>query len=222
MKDEALVRKVANILISAPFPIDDPKQSAEELYAYAELIKHWNNNTNLVSEESVVEIINNHIIDSVYASFHLPEVNNILDIGTGAGFPGIPLAILRPKTRIILLDSREKPIFFLKEVRLRLKLGNLKMLLGRIEDQNPQTLEISPADSLAISRAYSPAEEFFKNCSWLLESGFPLYYLGSERSKILAPAVLNQTQPLQQHEIPYFADSKEKRLFSFSTSRSPF
>jgi len=106
----------------------------ERLAFFAELVTEKNDSVNLISRRDVESIIENHIFISSYITKYIPEkCNNFLDIGTGGGFPGIPLAIMRPEMKGVLLDSIKKKADAVKDFVSKLKLGNVKVENERVE-----------------------------------------------------------------------------------------
>lgn len=103
---------------------------------YKNLLKEWNEKINLTSIVEDEEIIKKHFIDSIKAfRFEfLKDAKNIIDVGTGGGFPGIPIKIVNEKIDLVLLDSLNKRINFLNEVVKQLKLDGVQTLHGRAED----------------------------------------------------------------------------------------
>lgn len=103
---------------------------------YMNMIKEWNQKINLTAIIEDSEIFKKHFIDSIkiFKFDFLKNCNSIIDIGTGGGFPGIPMKIMRPDANIVLLDSLNKRINFLNEVISTLKLQNIKAIHGRAED----------------------------------------------------------------------------------------
>ncbi|MDR3628190.1 MAG: 16S rRNA (guanine(527)-N(7))-methyltransferase RsmG [Ignavibacteriaceae bacterium] len=128
----------------------------EHLAYFARLVSEKNENVNLVSRKDVDSIIENHIFLSSYITKYLPEkCTRFLDIGTGGGFPGIPLAIMRPDMKGVLIDSTGKKIDAVKEFVDRLKLSNVTVINDRVE--SPQFLsEYSESFDLITSRATVP------------------------------------------------------------------
>ena len=102
---------------------------------YASLLLEWNEKFNLTAIKDIDEIEEKHFIDSLYLDKYV-ELNNksLLDVGTGAGFPGIPLAIVHPTLSVMLLESNGKKISFLKEVVKQLELTNVIIIQGRAEE----------------------------------------------------------------------------------------
>ena len=106
----------------------------EQFNRYYELLIEWNEKINLTAITEQSEVIEKHFIDSILPYKSFKENSSIIDIGSGAGFPGIPLKILRPDLNITLLDSLNKRINFLNIVIDELKLNNIVAIHGRCED----------------------------------------------------------------------------------------
>ncbi len=139
----------------------DPMK-VERLAYFAELVAEKNEKVNLISRKDVDSIIENHIFLSSYATKYLPEkCTNFLDIGTGGGFPGIPLAILRPETKGVLIDSTGKKVEAVKEFVDKLKLSNVTVVNDRVE--NPEFISMySESFDLVVSRATVPLIILFR------------------------------------------------------------
>lgn len=103
---------------------------------YKSMIQEWNKKINLTAITEDEDIIKKHFIDciKIYKFDKFKELNKIIDVGTGAGFPGIPISILEQEKEVVLLDSLNKRIKFLDEVSKELDLKNIKSLHGRAED----------------------------------------------------------------------------------------
>lgn len=110
------------------------KKQLEQFYKYMELLLQWNQKINLTAITDQKEIIIKHFIDSITISKYIKQNENLLDVGTGAGFPGIPIKIIRPDIKITLLDSLNKRINFLDDVINQLKLENIYTVHARIEE----------------------------------------------------------------------------------------
>lgn len=109
-------------------------EQKEKFYLYMQLLLEWNEKINLTAIVEPKEIILKHFIDSITISKYIKENSYLSDVGTGAGFPGIPLKILREDVNIVLVDSLNKRINFLNEVIEKLKLSNIKTVHARAED----------------------------------------------------------------------------------------
>ncbi|KUI96708.1 16S rRNA (guanine(527)-N(7))-methyltransferase RsmG [Vibrio sp. MEBiC08052] len=107
------------------------------LLGYVERLNKWNKAYNLTSVRDPEDMLVKHIMDSIVVSPHLPG-NHFIDVGTGPGLPGIPLAIMNPDKRFILLDSLGKRIRFIKQVIYELNIHNVTPVQSRVEDFQPE------------------------------------------------------------------------------------
>ena len=119
----------------AALSIDE--QRAAPLYEYLQLLQKWNKPFNLTAIKKAEEMIPKHLMDSLSVLAHLGGARRVCDVGTGAGLPGIPLAVCCPETEFVLLDSNGKKTRFLHQVRRHLNLDNVTIVEGRAEDYQP-------------------------------------------------------------------------------------
>ncbi|MGA2592315.1 MAG: 16S rRNA (guanine(527)-N(7))-methyltransferase RsmG [Bryobacteraceae bacterium] len=103
-----------------------------QLGQHYELLTRWNKVLNLTSVRSMEEAVERHYCESVFAACHLPEVASVADIGSGAGFPGIPIAIVRPQCSVALIESHQRKAVFLREAAR--DLGNVRVIAKRAEE----------------------------------------------------------------------------------------
>ena len=118
--------------------VEISQKQADNFYKYMELLLEWNKKMNLTAITEPEEVILKHFVDSLTIIPYLNEENTILDVGTGAGFPGIPLKILEEDKKFTLLDSLNKRTKFLNEVINQLGLENIRTIHGRAEDHAKQ------------------------------------------------------------------------------------
>jgi 16S rRNA (guanine527-N7)-methyltransferase len=128
----------------------------ETLLKFIKLIEKWNRTYNLTAVRNRDEMARLHILDSLTV---MPHINGtrIADIGTGAGLPGIPLAIFLPDTEFILLDSNSKKTRFVQQVILELNLNNVSVMHSRVENFQPDTLF-----STVIMRAFASLQDIMR------------------------------------------------------------
>lgn len=137
----------------AGYGIDINADMAEKFKKYSELLLEWNQKINLTAITDPKEIVIKHFVDSLLLSSAIDiQDQTIVDIGTGAGFPGIPLKIARPKIKLTLLDSLNKRLIFLKEVINNLTLDNVSIIHARAED-GAREKNLRENFSIATSRA---------------------------------------------------------------------
>jgi 16S rRNA (guanine527-N7)-methyltransferase len=134
----------------------------ERLAYFAELVVEKNESVNLISRRDIGNIIENHVFLCSYVTKYIPEkASHFLDIGTGGGFPGIPLAIMRPDLRGVLVDSTNKKINAVKEFIDKLKLSNVIAENERVE--SPEFIEkYNDGFDLIVSRASVPLIILFR------------------------------------------------------------
>lgn len=114
-------------------------QVIDQLMTYLNLVEKWNRVYNLTAIRERDEMIKLHFLDSLSILNHV-HVKNILDVGSGAGFPGIVLAITKPELKVTVMDSVNKKTTFMQQVKSELSLTNLHVVNSRVEDYQPITL----------------------------------------------------------------------------------
>ncbi|MCD8524257.1 MAG: 16S rRNA (guanine(527)-N(7))-methyltransferase RsmG [Gammaproteobacteria bacterium] len=132
------------------------------LTTYLEQLNHWNRAYNLTAITDPMEQVYKHIVDSLCIHEAI-KGERIADIGTGAGLPGIPLAIMFPEKQFTLVDSHHKRIMFIQHVVITLKLSNVMALHHRVETFRPSGLF-----DAVVSRAFSSLHDFVEKTQHLL------------------------------------------------------
>ncbi|MFM2475685.1 16S rRNA (guanine(527)-N(7))-methyltransferase RsmG [Celerinatantimonas sp. MCCC 1A17872] len=133
----------------------------DQLIALVELLDKWNKAYNLTSVREPKEMLTRHILDSLVVSEHLLG-ERFIDVGTGPGLPGLPLAIVNPDKQFVLLDSLGKRIRFIKQVCYELKLNNVSAVQSRVEKYQPE----EKFDGV-LSRAFASLSDMLQWCSHL-------------------------------------------------------
>lgn len=128
---------------------------------YFRELKAWNKKINLTSIENDREIILRHFLDSLIPYPYIKGSKRLLDIGSGAGFPGIPIKVHDPSISVTLVDSVEKKVHFLKHIIRTLGLTGIEAVWGRVEDK-PMIERYSGAFDCVISRAFSELKDYLK------------------------------------------------------------
>jgi 16S rRNA (guanine527-N7)-methyltransferase len=159
------------------------EQQVQLLIQYVELLHKWNKAYNLTSVRDPQQMLVKHIMDSLMVGEVL-QGENFIDVGTGPGLPGIPLAILYPERNFVLLDSLGKRITFLRQVVFQLKLTNVQPVKARVEEYIVET----PFDGV-LSRAFSSLNDMVSWCSHLVTA---------ERGKFFALKGQYPTSELEQ------------------------
>ena len=141
------------------------EKQIQQFVRYYELLVEWNSFMNLTAITEYEEVMEKHFVDSLAAvkvcDFH--QVKSLIDIGTGAGFPGIPLKIAFPHLEVVLLDSLNKRTKFLNEVINQLGLENIRTIHGRAEDYAKQK-EYREQFDVCVSRAVANLSTLSEYC----------------------------------------------------------
>lgn len=138
----------------ADLRVELPGGAQQKLLDYLALIEKWNRVYNLTAVRGALAMVSHHLLDSLAVMPHV-QARTILDVGSGAGLPGIPLALALPQAQITLLDANHKKATFLRQATMELGLGNAAVVCERIETWRPQR-----GFELVISRAFSDLPEF--------------------------------------------------------------
>lgn len=148
-------------------------QQVNKLLQYGELIHKWNKTYNLTNIDNLEQIINKHFLDSL-AILQFIKPTNLLDIGSGAGLPGIVLAIMSPNLAVSTLDSVGKKCRFMQFVKTDLKLDNLTIINSRIEDlQNSCFMQITSRGFATIDKTLKLSKHLLcDNGVYLLMKGY--------------------------------------------------
>lgn len=141
-------------------PLDEPVRQG--LIDYVLLLAKWNKAFNLTAIRDPAQMVTRHLLDSIAVAPHLAE-GRVIDVGTGPGLPGIPLALVFPERRFVLLDSNSKKTRFLVQAKAALGLDNVEVVHARVEDHRPERLF-----DTVITRAFASLPDILKSSCHLL------------------------------------------------------
>ena len=195
----------------AALSIDEER--AALLYEYLQLLQKWNKPFNLTAIKKAEEMIPKHLMDSLSVLAHLGGARRVCDVGTGAGLPGIPLAVCCPETEFVLLDSNGKKTRFLHQVRRHLNLNNVTIVEGRAEDYQPDI-----GFDAVLSRAFADLMRMCqvtqhllkKNGVWLAMKS---QILETEQATLDARVVLVEQRALQ---VPGLNEVRQLAVLKFA------
>lgn len=148
-------------------PVEASARAA--MLQYLGLLQRWNKAYNLTSIKDPLQMLSYHLLDSLSIGPYL-QGRAFIDVGTGAGLPGIPLAVTHPDKTFTLLDSNGKKIRFLFQIKTALQLGNVKELQGRVEEYKPERRYDG-----VISRAFASLTDMIEGSQHLLTPGGCFY-----------------------------------------------
>ncbi len=195
----------------AALSIDD--QCAAPLYEYLQLLQKWNKPFNLTAIKKAEEMIPKHLMDSLSVLEHLNGTRRVCDVGTGAGLPGIPLAVCCPETEFVLLDSNGKKTRFLHQARRHLNLNNVTIVEGRVEDYQPEV-----GFDAVLSRAFADLTRMCEVTQHLLKKkgvwlAMKSQTLETEKATLDARIVLVEQRALQ---VPGLNEVRQLAVLKFA------
>jgi 16S rRNA (guanine527-N7)-methyltransferase len=189
-----LERELIDGLTALGLPL--PANAPDQLLRYLGLLQKWNRTYNLTAIREPSRLVTHHLLDCLAAVPHVPE-GFLVDIGSGGGLPGVPLAIAQPGRPVTLLDSNHKKGAFLRQVIIECGLRNAQVHVGRAEEWQPAL-----RFDVAVSRAFSDLAGFAEAARPLLKPGGILaamkgVYPDEELALLPGDVALLQAIPLQ-------------------------
>jgi 16S rRNA (guanine527-N7)-methyltransferase len=188
----------------------DPDKYLNDFILYEKLLLEWNKKINLVSRKSVS--IEEHILNSIFflSGLKLNNIRSIADIGTGGGFPGIPLKIIYPDLNVLLVDSIQKKVNVLNDIIEKMNLKDTEAVCGRAEDVSLE-IEYRHKFDCVISKAVSTMENLYEwGNNFLNKDGRMLFIKGGDIEKELRE--LNKKKYNFNVEVVNFNYAKEYRI----------
>ena len=217
-KEENYLPELKKIFFENEIHPDD--YQLERMARYANLVVEKNQSVNLISRKDEANIVENHIFISALISKYMPErASRFIDIGTGGGFPGIPLSIINPMMRGVLIDSTSKKIDAVSEFIRTLKLSKLKAVNSRVEDEEFKK-NYSKKFDLVVSRATVPLVILFRYALPLIkDKAYMMAIKGGDLSEEFKTAQIKYGAYIKKHTIFELAykptnirNEKEKKL----------
>jgi len=199
-----LANQLRDLISHSELTVSDDHQ--QKLVKLVELLHKWNKAYNLTSVRNPSDMLVKHIMDSIIVSPHL-EGNTLIDVGTGPGLPGLPLAILNPDKKFFLLDSLGKRLRFITQVVHDLGLNNVTPIQSRVElfTQEDERWPQAGFDGV-LSRAFASLDDMLEWCHHLPNKSGKFYALKGvvpteELARLPAHLVLDKIQPLVVPEL---------------------
>ena len=156
--------------------LDLAPDQVSALARHVDLLLKWNKSVNLTAITDAAEVVEKHVLDSLALAPLVPK-GTLLDAGTGGGFPGLPIRIARPDIEVVLVDSVQKKVAFLKNLLAEMRLSGVRALAVRLEgDPGAEGL---PRVNSAVARAFAPPAEWLALAEpYVLPGGLAFCMLG--------------------------------------------
>lgn len=190
-----------------------PVPMQQKLVHYIQLIARWNKTFNLTAIRDVEDMVSKHLLDSLAVQPYL-EGSSILDVGSGAGLPGIPFAITSPDKNFVLLDCNGKKTRFMTQAKIDLKLDNIEVVHSRIEDYMP--VKDEPADGehriyfdVITARAFATSDEILKATSHLQDENTLIMVMQGKLDEAISD---DRYELLETHKLDVYGLDAERHL----------
>ena len=161
----------------------------EEIQILVDLIWRWNKRFKLTAARSIEELVEEHVVDSVYFGARLPPFQQLIEIGSGMGLPGLLLAIFWPDRDFYLIEPRERAAAFLNEAILKLNFNHVKVIQRQLKEID-HFHDLDPENAIGVARAFSPISRLGALLEQAFPKGFRLFVAGGieTRAKVLEDA----------------------------------
>ena len=200
-----LIRDIETKLVKINIDADENQKSL--FNSYINLLDKWNKTYNLSAIRDINEMLDRHLIDSLSIAAYI-DGNRFIDVGTGPGLPGIPLAILYPEKHFSLLDSNGKKTRFLQQTKIELQLANIEIFNERVE--NHQTTECYDG---VLSRAFASLEDMISGSEHLCAENGHFYAMKGQYPELELQAI---TKPYKVQAIDWQENQAERHLIIIS------
>lgn len=196
------------------FGINLAEKTIEDFELFLTELLKWNQKINLTAIRSEKGIVLKHFLDSLSVLPHLPEISSLLDIGSGAGFPGIPLKIISPNLEVTLIDSVRKKVDFQGHIIRTLGLTGIKAVHGRIQDKEILETLGGQWDGV-IARAFSDLKTLMRLSHPFLKKGGTLLAMKGGKIEPLSQTEksLYRMQKEVQYVLPFSSIKRSLLLF---------
>lgn len=198
--------------------IDLSRYHIRSMTHHVEQLILWNKKINLTAIKTPQSIAEKHFVDSMAAAACIPHNATIADLGSGGGFPGIPLTVLRPDLTVVLIDASRKKVNFLKHVIRTLQLRTIHAIHARVEDLHNHP-DFSKKFDMVISRAFTNLEKF--TClagPFLIDSGIICAMKGKNAEQEITEPVKSRFRIEQQYyQLPF--EKSERYIYLLRKKR---
>jgi len=192
-----------------------PVETQQKLVHYIQLIARWNKTFNLTAIRDVEEMVGKHLLDSLVVQPYI-EDSLILDVGSGAGLPGIPFAITSPEKKFTLIDSNGKKTRFLMQAKIDLKLENVEVIHQRVEDYQPVLDGHRIYFDVITARAYASMDDILRTSAHLQDEATRILIM---QGKLDEQITSDQYQLIETHKLDVYGLDAERHLLEIKKAK---
>jgi len=189
-------------------------ETQQKLVHYIQLIARWNKAFNLTAIRDVEEMVCKHLLDSLVVQPFI-EGSLVLDVGSGAGLPGIPFAITSPDKKFVLIDSNGKKTRFLVQAKIDLKLDNVEVIHQRVEDFQPMEEGHRIYFDVITARAYAATDDILKTTAHLQDDATRILVM---QGKLDRQIKSEQYQLVDSYSLDVYGLDAERHLLEIKRS----
>jgi len=185
-----------------------PVEIQQKLVHYIQLIARWNKTFNLTAIRDVEEMVSKHLLDSLVVQPYV-EGRTVLDVGSGAGLPGIPFAITSPDRQFTLIDSNGKKTRFLTQAKIDLKLDNVQVIHQRVEDYHPVFDGHRIYFDVVTARAYASTDDILGSTAHLQNEATRILIMQGKLDRQFSSS---QHELIESHALAVYGLDAERHL----------
>ena len=189
-------------------------ETQQKLVHYIQLIARWNKTFNLTAIRDVEDMVSKHLLDSLVVQPYL-EGDLILDVGSGAGLPGIPFAITSPDKKFVLIDTNGKKTRFLTQAKIDLKLDNVEVIHQRVEDYQPMEEGHRIYFDVITARAYAATDDILSSTLHLQNKATQIFVM---QGKLDEGFNQQQHRLVESHSLDVFGLDADRHLLEIKQS----
>lgn len=180
----------------------------QKLVHYIQLVARWNKTFNLTAVRDIEDMVSRHLLDSLAVQPYI-EGNMVLDVGSGAGLPGIPFAITSPQKKFVLIDSNGKKTRFLMQAKIELQLENVEVVNKRVEEYFPEKDGHRIYFDVITARAYATTDKILSSTSHLQNEDTRILVM---QGKLDEQINSNEYQLIASHTLDIYGLDAERHL----------